>query len=186
MEEDEDRDERGDQDREDALHRQVALRAFGSGGLGFVAPPQLRNGQPYGLTDDLRLFDDADDARHGDTADAQRLADEGEEVLGREKTLRIGHDVGARYAQQRSHGSRVDAVGQRTHQRHDEEPDQTRTCGDDHGVFQTDDVAQTQHGGRGVERKDDLELVGGDLSPCADARRDRFGPHAERADGEIV
>ena len=186
MEEYEDRDERGDQDREDPLHRQVALRAFYRSRGGFVAPPQFRYGQPYGLADDLRLLDDADDARHGDASDAERFADEGEEVFCREDAGGVGEDVGARHAQQRGHGRRVDRVGQRPDERYDEEPHQARTRRDDHGVFQSDDVAQAQYGGRRVEREYHLELVGCHLSPRADARRYRLRPHAERAYREVV
>lgn len=147
---------------------------------------ELRNRQSHGLTDDLRLADDADDARHGDAADADGFADEGEEVLGGEDRLRVGEDVGARHAQQRDHRGGIDGFGQRAHHRDDHEPYEARTGGDDHGVFQADDVAQSQHGGRGVEREDHFEFVGGDAAPFADARRDRLGPEAERADYEVI
>ena len=67
------------------------------------AASELRDREAHGLADDLRLADDADDARHGDAADADGLADEGEEVLGGEDRLRVGDDVGACDAQQREH-----------------------------------------------------------------------------------
>ena len=68
----------------------------------FLPPPNSETARAYGLADDLRLADDADDAGHGDAADADRLADVGEEVLGREEARWIGEDLLARDAQQRA------------------------------------------------------------------------------------
>ena len=79
-----------------------------------------------------------------------------------------------------------ESFGQRADHRDDHEPDEARAGGDDHGVFQADDIPQTQHGGRGVQPEDHLELVGGDSAPFADARRDRLGPQSERTDHEVV
>ena len=186
MEEDEDREQRGDENRQHALHREVALRALRVATSRRLAAAELRDGQPHGLTDDFRLADDADDPGHGDAADTDGLADEGEEVLGREEALGMREQFGVRHAQQRSHRRGVDRFGQRPRDGHEDEPHEARTGGDDHGVFESDNVAQTQHGGRGVEAEDHLELVGGDLSPRADACRDGLGPEPEGPDDEVV
>ena len=185
MEEDEDADERGDEQREDALHRDVALRALGGVGP-LLAAAQLRDGQTDGLADDARLADDADDARHGDAADADGLADVGVEVLGREELLRVIQQPLVRHAQQRGQRGGVERLGERADERYDEEPYEARAGRDDECILESDDVAQTQHGGRGVQSEDHLELVGERLAPGADARRDGVGPESEGADHEVV
>ena len=121
VEEDEDRDERGDEDRQDALHRDVALRALGRFGS-LLPASEFRDGEAHGLADDLRLADDADDAGHGDAADAERFADEGEEVLGREERLGMCQQIGVRHAEHRGHGGGVRRSGQRADHRDDDEP----------------------------------------------------------------
>ncbi len=151
-----------------------------------LRPPSSFTARAYGLADDARLAHDADQARHGDAADSERFADVLEEILGREQRVGLREDLLARDAQQGGQRRGVDAAGERAHERHDDEPHQARARGDDEGVFESDDVAQTEQRRRGVEAEDDLELVGRRGAPGAQTGRYRLGPEAERADHEVV
>lgn len=155
--------ERGDEYRENALHGNVQHSVRSSARPSSYA--KLLEGKAYGMLDDGRLTYDADESGHRNAADAYRSSEVLEELLG---------------AQCRHLGRYV------AYDRDDQKPHEARARGDYGCIFQSDDISETEHCGRGVETENDLELVGADGSPRADAGRYRVGPCAERRHHEVV
>ena len=114
---------------------------------------------------------------HGDTADTQRTAVVEEEILGRHGADRGGDALAHRQGHARC---------EITDQRNQHEPHGKRTGTDVGRIFQSDDVAQAQHGGSGIDLEDHLELVGDHLAPGGHAGRNGIGPQTDRTGHEVI
>ena len=177
IEEEEGHDKRGDAPEGDDLERDVALRADDFV-LSAAFPFHLTGRQSDGALDDAPRLHDADDARHGDAADADGAC------IGLEDGFRGHLSDGCR-------DGRIPlvqyGVGEdEGHARHDEPPDGKRTHADDEGVFQPDDVTQSEDGGTCIHLEDELRLVGNCFAEADHAAGHVFVPPAEGRHGEVV
>ena len=135
----------------DNLKRDVALRALHLSRVRTLAL-HLMGGQRYGAANDAPALHDADDAGHGDGADAHATRITGEDGL-RTHVAYGGGNGGIPLVEHR--------VGEDDgHERHDNPPHKHRTGADDSGIAQANDVAQAQHSGSGVHLQHQLGLVG--------------------------
>ena len=69
---------------------------------------------------------------------------------------------------------------------HEHPPYGKRTEGDDEGIFQTDDISETEHGSSGVDLEHELRLVGKRLAQSDDTRGEHLVPPSEGGDDEVV
>ena len=102
-------------------------------------------------------LDDADDTRHGDAA----YADMACIVL--ENLLRCHFTYGLQHA--RVHQVDDLIAPNEVHARDDDEPYQHGATANDEGVFQTDDVTQTEHGSACVHLEHQFGFVGQGSAP---------------------
>ena len=165
--EEEEGDNQGKHDGDyDKFHREVALSA---GHLSFgitLFPRELFRGQTQSTFDDTPRADNTDDTGHGDTADADVASVVGEYLFGR------------RCCQF--------TTGYAAQQGYDDEPHEERTRADDEAVFQTHDIAETQHSGTGINLEYHLGVVGQFGTPGQNAGGEHIAPPAEGRETEIV
>ena len=177
IEEDEGDEQHGSAAETDDLEGDVALGADDFLVAGSLAL-DLALGQRHGALDDTPALHDADDAGHGDAANADASAIVFEDVLGRH--LADGRcDGGIPDVEHR--------VGHEQVERGNDEPPHTeRAEGDDEGIAEAHDIAQAEHGGAGVDLEHELGMVGDILSQASDARGEVLIPQSEGADDEVV
>ena len=112
----------------DMLHGDIGLPAYGFAFAGIAF--ELARCKADGLTDDTAALYNADNAGHGDTADAYHACIFRENLAG-------------------PHGGDFSrAVG--THKRNYEPPYENRAGENHEGIFQTHDISQTEYGGAAV------------------------------------
>ena len=176
--EEEERDgDDGDAANSDDLERDVALRAL-HGRRGVALALHLFGSETNSTFDDSPALDDADDAGHGDAADADAAGVSLEDVLWTHA----------------AHGSRNGriphvqhlVVESERHARHDQPPHGERAQADVERIFQSDDIAQAEHGGTCVHLEDELRLVSEHLSPADEAAREVLVPPAKAGHDEVV
>lgn len=144
---------------------------------GRLTASQLGHGQRQRLADDLRRTDDTYHAGHRDAPDPDMARVVPENLLGRHVAEQRGHAL--------ADGDRL-SVGEMADERNQYEPYGKRTGADIRGIAEPDDIAQTEHGGSGIDLEDKLRLIGQQRSPLGQTRRDVLGPPAERADRKVV
>src|SRR5699024_8278470 len=144
------------QHRQDGLHRQIAFGTFAR--LHVFLSAEFLHGEPQRLADDFRGFDDADDARHGDTADAEWTAVVEKEFFGRH----VPHGLKNAFAYGQRHAGREIAD-----ERDEHEPDGERTGADERGVLEAHDIAQTEHGRPRIHLEHYFEFIGYQFAPSA-------------------
>ena len=149
-------------------HTQVAVGTQRGRSHSARLAAQLTAGKTHGVFDDAPALDDADDTSHGDGSDADIAGIVGEDEL--RIGLREHHRIRSCHAQQRD----------------DEPPDEERAGTDDAGIFQTDNIAEAQHGSTGIDGERELNTLGDVLAPGGHTRRQRLMPPAERADHEVI
>ncbi len=110
------------------LHGDIRLPAnsVGSAGIAF----KFARGKTHSLADDATALDDADDTCHGDTADAY-------------------HSRILREYSSGSHGGDFSRAIS-AHKGNYEPPHENRAGKNHKGIFQTNDIAQTEYGGTTV------------------------------------
>ena len=139
---------------------------------------QLLGSQAHGALDDAPRLDDAQDARHGNAADADALGVVVEYLFGCHgadglRDLRIPlvqHHVPAN---QREAGDEYP-------------PDEERAEADDGRVFQSDDITQTQYGSSRVDLEHELGFVCQQFAPLADAGGEILIPQTESGGDEVI
>ena len=153
------------QNRQHGTHCDVLLGALNFG-VSLAFATQLFNGYTQRVFDNACRADDTDDTCHCDTADTQRTTISEEDLLG-------------------AHSSRSRALN-RANQRNNHKPHQQRTCANQSRIFQTHDIAQTQHSCACIDTAHGFELVGQSHAPTCDAGRNSLRPQTEGTDDEVI
>jgi hypothetical protein len=135
------------------------------------------SGQLEGAEDDVAAAVDADQARHGDRADAHRTHELAEDVPRAEAVER------GQLVERALDGH---ALAEHADHRHQHVPAQERAADDDQGVAQADDVAQAHDRRLGHHVELEADLPGQVLAPLEGGGREGLAPGAEGLRDELV
>ena len=161
----------------DNLHGDVPLRALHAGlYIGFTA--HFLGSQPYGALNDAPGLDNADDTCHGYTTDTDALGIVFENIF-RSHSAYGCCDFGVplvQYGVSPNHGHTGD----------DNPPYGQRTGTDDGRVFQSHDIAQTEHSSTRINLEYQLGFLGQHFAEAAYAGSEILVPPAEGCHDEVV
>ena len=134
--------------------------------------------QSDGTLDDTPRLDDAYDSCHSDAADAYAAGVGREDVFGRHGADGL-RDGAAAHVQYR-------VVEDQRHAGNDNPPHRQGADADDGGIFESDDVAQTEDSGTGVYLEHELGFLGNGLAKANHARCELTVPPAQRCHDKVV
>ena len=145
-------DEHRDDNREDDLHRDVALCARLSDYR--LLATKLVASKGNSRLDDTCLADDADETSHGDATNTDRTTYLLEDTLWSAE----GVVVDTYASEGVTHGCRVHSVEDWCYEWYEDKPHKGRATRNDKGIFQADDIAKTEHRRRGVKAEGQFSL----------------------------